>query len=394
MISVYQAEHIVLSRAKLLSAEQVPLSMAQGRLLREAVRSDRDQPAFDKVTMDGIAIHSSVYEKGARSFLIEGTAAAGAKACKLRNTSNAIEVMTGAVLPLGCNTVIPVEQIAVEGDKAELKGWTLVKAGQNIVSKGAHGKKGQLLIKENTLLSTPHISVLASVGRSRVSVTRIPRIAIVSTGDELVDISNKPKDYQTRLSNSHALKSLIDSSGLGRGEVFHYADDRKLLLKGIAKNLKDFDIVILSGGVSMGKFDHVPGVLKELGVKELFHKVAQRPGKPFWFGETSKGKVVFALPGNPVSTLVCAYRYVIPYLRKAAGLKSSQDLVLLGQSLPKNGDLTEFVAVRLTQKNGSRFAVPVHIAGSGDFAALAEADGFIEYDQNQKSLWPYFSWRV
>ncbi len=394
MISVYQAEHVVLNNMKSLPIETVPLAQAYGRLLREHIRSDRDQPSFDKALVDGIAIHSSSYEKGVREFHIEHTVAAGDKPYKLKNPANCVEIMTGAVLPLGCNAVVPIEQVGIEGDKASLKGWTLVKQRQNVRFKGSDGKKGQLLIKEPCLLLAPHIGILASVGKTKVKVTSIPRIAIISTGDELVNIDKQPKPYQTRLSNSHTLKSLIDGSGLAHGTIFHYSDNKKILLKGVAQNLKDSDMLILSGGVSMGQFDYVPEVLKEVGVKALFHKVAQKPGKPFWFGKSKTGKVVFALPGNPVSTQICAYRFVIPFLKKAAGLKTSQELVALAQVPQKPGDLTEFIPVKISEKNGTRFAQPVAIGGSGDFAALAQADGFIEYDQNQKSLWPYFSWRV
>jgi molybdopterin molybdotransferase len=394
MISVYQAEHIVLNNVKPLPDVIVPLSEAYGRLLREPIRSDRDQPSFDKVLMDGIAIHSSSYEKGIREFPIETTVAAGDKPYKLKNPGHCVEIMTGAVLPIGCNAVIPMEQVGIEGDKAHLKGWTLVKQRQNVSFKGSNCKKGQLLIKESNRLLTPHIGILASVGKTKVKVNSIPHVAIISTGNELVEIDKQPKEYQTRLSNSHTLKSLIEGSGLAKGTIFHYPDNKKTLLKGVAQNLKDFDMVILSGGVSMGQFDYVPEVLKDLGVKSLFHKVAQKPGKPFWFGKSKNGKVVFALPGNPVSTQICAYRFVIPFLKKSAGIKPVQELVLLSQMPEKPGDLTEFIPVKISEKNGTRFAQPVQIGGSGDFSALADADGFIEYDHNAKSLWPYFSWRI
>jgi molybdopterin molybdotransferase len=394
MTSVYQAEHVVLNAVKPLPLEIVPLSKAHGRLLREPIRNDRDQPPFDKALMDGIAIHSSSYEKGTREFHIETTIAAGDKPYKLKTQSNCVEIMTGAVLPDGCNAIVPIEQVSLEADKASLKGWTLVKQRQNIRFKGSDSKKGQLLIKDPCRLLTPHIGILASVGKTKVKVASIPRIAIISTGNELVDIDKTPKPFQTRLSNSYTLKSLIEGSGLGSGEIFHYADNKKALLKGIGQNLKAFDMLILSGGVSMGQFDYVPQVLKELGVKALFHKVAQKPGRPFWFGTSKTGKTVFALPGNPVSTQICAYRYVIPYLKKAAGLKSVSENVVLSEMPEKPGDYTEFIPVKIFEKNGTRYAQPVSIGGSGDFAALASADGFIEYDHNPKSVWPYFSWRV
>lgn len=394
MTSVYQAEHIVLNSVKSLPLETVSLAQAYGRILRENIRNDRDQPPFDKALMDGIAIHSSSYEKGMREFSIETTIAAGDKPYKLKDQNNCVEIMTGAVLPAGCNAVIPSEQVAVEADKASLKGWTLVKPRQNVRFKGSDGKKGQLLIKEPCRLLTPHIGILASVGKSKIKVSAIPRIAIISTGNELVDINKQPKPFQTRLSNSHTLKALVEGSGFGQAEIFHYPDNKKVLHKGIGQNLKNFDILILSGGVSMGQFDYVPEVLKELGVTALFHKVAQKPGKPFWFGKNKAGKVVFALPGNPVSTQMCAFRYVIPYLKKAAGIKPVQEFVSLSQEPEKSGDYTQFIPVKITEKNGMRYAQPISIGGSGDFAALASADGFIEYDHTSKTLWPYFSWRI
>ena len=169
MISVYQAEHIILNNVKSLPFEMVPLSQAYGRLLREHIRNDRDQPSFDKTLMDGIAIHSSSYEKGVREFPIEKTIAAGDKPYKLKNPNNCVEIMTGAVLPLGCNAVVPVEQVAIEGDIASLKGWTLVKQRQNIRFKGSDSKKGQLLIKEPCRILTPHIGILADRKSTRLN---------------------------------------------------------------------------------------------------------------------------------------------------------------------------------------------------------------------------------
>ncbi len=394
MVSVYQAEHIILNNVRLLDCQTIPLSQAYGRLLREDIRNDRDQPPFDKALADGIAIHISSYDKGLREFPIEKTITAGDKPYQLKNINHCVRIMTGSVLPNGCNAIVPIEQVAIDADTAGLKGWTLVKLKQNIRFKSSDSKNRQLLIKEPCQLLTPQIGILAAVGKTKVKVSVQPNIAVISTGDELVDVDKQPKTYQTRLSNSYALKALLEGSGLARGTLFHYSDNKKALIKGLAKNLEDFDMLILSGGVSMGEFDYVPEALKQLGVKALFHKVAQKPGRPFWFGKTRKGKVVFALPGNPVSTQICAYRYVIPFLKKAAGFKLTQEHTFLSHGTEKTEDLTLFLPVSTNEKNGVRYAEVVAMGGSGDFAALAKADGFIEYDQNQKSLWPYFSWRV
>jgi molybdopterin molybdotransferase len=284
--------------------------------------------------------------------------------------------------------------VTLYGDLANLKDWTLVKPKQNIRFKGTDAKKGQLLIKSGCVLSTPHIGILASVGKSNVKVSVQPRVAIISTGDELVDVAKKPQDYQTRLSNNYALRALLESTQLAKPEIFHYPDNKKALLNSVAKNLKEFDMLILSGGVSMGEFDYVPEILTKLKVKRAFHKVAQKPGKPLWFGKTNSGKVVFALPGNPVSTQICAYRYVVPFLKKASGQKVVQKYVVV-VPLPKvDSDLTTFLPVTFSEKNGVGYAQIVPSGGSGDFSALAQADGFIEYEQSQKTVWPYFSWRI
>ncbi|MBI3602760.1 MAG: molybdopterin molybdotransferase MoeA [Candidatus Omnitrophica bacterium] len=393
MITVSEAERIILHEAKWLASQTLPLSQAHGRLLREDIHSDRPLPPFNKALMDGIAISTSAYEKGLRQFLIEKVMAAGDKPYRLKKANHCVQIMTGAVVPEGCNAVVAIEQVTMDGDTAKLKDWTVVKPKQNIRFKSADGKKGQFLIKAPCQLQTPHIGILASVGKTKVKVSYQPTVAIISTGNELVDIGRRPKVYQTRLSNSYALKSLVEGSGLARGTIFHYPDDKKILLKRIAQNLKNFDMLVLSGGVSMGEFDYVPSVLKKLGVKVLFHKVAQKPGKPLWFGKTRSGKIVFALPGNPVSTQICAYRYVIPFLKKAAGFKFIQEFVAFPLK-PLTEDLTLFLPVRVHEKDGARYAEVASIGGSGDFAALAQADGFIEYDQYQKSLRPYFSWRV
>ncbi len=394
MISVFQAESIVLNSAKLLPTVSIPLKEAVGRFLREDIYSDRDQPPFDKAVMDGFAINTATYDKGTREFVIEKVIAAGDKPYKLKETAHCAQIMTGAVVPGGVNTIIPVEQTHRYGDMVTLKDWTLVKPKQNIRFKASDAKKGQLLIKAGRILEAPHIGILASVGKVMVKVSMQPKIAIISNGDELVDIHKKPQDYQTRTSNSYALKALLDSSNLADSQIFHYSDNKANLLKGIGKNLKDFDILVLSGGVSMGEFDYIPEVLKTLKVKMLFHKIAQKPGKPLWFGKTNGGKAVFALPGNPVSTQICAYRYLIPHLKKAAGFKMHQEYATL-LSVPKvDTDLTSFIPVQMNEKNGIRYAQAIVTGGSGDFSALAQADGFIEYEQSQKTSWPYFSWRV
>jgi len=386
MTSVAQAERIILGTAKPFPAEVCALKNACGRILRENIKSDRDQPPFDKALMDGIAIAYASWQKGNRSFIIEGIIPAGHMAVRLKNKTHCVQIMTGAVIPKGCDCIIPIEHARIKGNTAFLKDRFKVKPWQFIRCKGMDAKKGDVLLSSGLRLAPPQIGTAASVGKKQVKVSCQPDIAIIATGDELVDIGRPIKIHQTRLSNSYAVRSLINGSGLAKADMVHLPDNKKILLSNIRRILKQYDIVILSGGVSMGEFDYIPSVLAQLGVKVLFHKVAQKPGKPFWFGTTQTNKPVFALPGNPASTLVCACRYVMPYLAKAAGLKIKREFIAVKRPPLIRSQLIHFLGV----KDGN--IVPS--GGSGDFTALARAEGFIEYDSRiKKSVWPYFSWR-
>ena len=387
MISPSEAHRLILHNADLFPIELVPLQKAVGRVLRENIISDRDQPPFNKSLVDGIGIFYDTWQKGQRTFHVEAVIPPGVAPKPLKDHSKCVHIMTGAVIPKGCDCVIPIEQIHLEGDTAQSKDWTMIKKNQFIRAQASDGKKGQILLKSGCRLWAPHIGIAASVGKTKIKVSALPKIAVISTGDELVDIQKPIKQYQTRLSNSYALQALLNQAQLGDVEIYHLRDNQKLMSVGIKKILNKSDILILSGGVSMGDFDYVPRVLGTLGIKQSFHKVSQKPGKPFWFGLAKNGKPIFALPGNPVSTQICAYRYVIPYLKKASGLEVKQEFIPVLDRVNIQSDLTHFLPVAQGRL--------ITISGSGDFASLAEADGFIEYESHKaQNLWPYFSWRV
>jgi len=387
MTSPSEAIRLILHSAKLFPIESIPLQDAVGRVLRENIISDRDQPPFNKSLVDGIAVSYDSWQKGLRTFNVEAVVPPGIAPKPLKDLAHCVHIMTGAVIPKGCDCVIPIEQIHLEGDTAQCKDWTMIKKHQSIRLQGADGKKGEILLKSGCRLWAPHIGIAASVGKVKIKVSALPRIAVISTGDELVDIQKPIKQFQTRLSNSYALRALLDQSQLGEVQIYHIRDNEKLMLSGIKSILSKCDVLILSGGVSMGEFDYVPRVLTQLGIKQSFHKVSQKPGKPFWFGLVKSGKPVFALPGNPVSTQICAYRYVIPYLKKASGLEVKQEFISVLEKVNIQSDLTHFLPVAQGRL--------ITIGGSGDFASLAQADGFIEYESHKaQNLWPYFSWRV
>ena len=392
MISVEQANNIILNHTENYGVEEVDFADSLGRILKEDIFADRDFPPFNRVSMDGVAVSHNSFVKGQRTFKIEGIQAAGSEQLTLNNSTNCIEVMTGATLPLYCDAVIPYEQITIENQKAIIH-FEVLDFYKNIHKKGSDKKKGDLLVSKNTLISSAEIGVLATVGNVKVKVAKNPRVMIVSTGDELVEVPKTPKEFQIRRSNVHTLVSLLKRKHI-QADTAHITDDKNILKQKINEFLDNYDVLLFSGAVSKGKFDFIPEVLDELGVEKLFHKVAQRPGKPFWFGGTStsviseqnvnqdvkKSKtIVFAFPGNPISTFVSCIKYFYPWFNKSLGIESTnQNLAILANDITFNPSMTYFVQVKLENRNGSTYAIPIVGNGSGDLANLVEADAFLE----------------
>ena len=334
--------------------------------------------------MDGIALCFETWKKEKlSSFPIQGIQAAGTPALKLEN-STCIEVMTGSTLPLGCDCVIPYEQISLKEGNAILEKGLEITQGQNIHKEGSDYKKGDLLLEKGQKVNSPLMGVLASEGKTLVEVEETPRLAIVSTGDELVPVQEVPLNHQIRLSNPHALKAELKNSIQKNADIFHLKDDAKDIFSMLEDIIEKYEVIIITGGVSKGKYDYVPSVLADLGVQKIFHKVKQRPGKPFWFGKKEKGPHVFGLPGNPVSCLVCLRRYVIPFLKQRQELPQK---VVLQEDFSFNKDLTLFMPVTIqSNANGKLEASLQKTNGSGDYFSLAKSDGFIELPQEKNKF--------
>ena len=385
MITVKDADNIISRSVPAFGTEMVGIDKAYGRVLQENIFADRDLPPFDKALMDGIAVKYESFKKGIREFKIEGVQAAGQAQKKLRSVNSCFEIMTGAVVPHGCDCVIPIENVRIESKIATVK--NNVSPQQNIRYQGSDHRRGEKLLSKETILLSPQLAIVASVGKTQIKVTRKPGVAVISTGDEIVPINKSDiRPFEIRQSNSHFIKWALDQTHLFESTIFHFQDNKKLLLNKIKNILKRFDILVLTGGVSMGKFDYVPQVLKELGVKVLFHKVKQRPGKPFWFGKRGS-KIVFALPGNPVSTQIGTYRYVIPQLKKSAGVSDNPELAVLKKEFKSTSDFTIFLPVKIrSNKQAQLEATAILTGGSGDFGSLGNSDGFIELPAGPKIL--------
>jgi molybdopterin molybdotransferase len=380
MLSPAQADELIAQHLQCLPIESLPLAQCAGAVLRENVYAERDQPPFDRVAMDGIAVDSNAVREGVRRLHIQATQAAGDPPLSLVTPNSCIEVMTGAVVPVGCDSIVPVEQINVRNSEAELAAEVAAEPWQNVHRRGTDTRQGSLLLSSGMALGAPEIAIAASAGMARVRVSSQPMLAVISTGNELIEPGEPILPHQIRRSNAYAIVAALRRHGFQRVADDHLVDDVAVLKDGLKFHLETHDVLVLSGGVSMGKLDLVPRVLDELGVRTVFHKVSQRPGKPMWFGMASSGAAVFALPGNPVSTFVCLARYVLPALFAAMGQTlGTPEKMALGAPVTVNPPLTFFMPVRVEVDDwGRAWAMPRPTNGSGDFTALAGTDGFVE----------------
>lgn len=374
MISSEQALELILNSTQDFGVEEIPFLNSVGRVLRENIVADRDFPPFNRVAMDGIAIDFKSFKKGQTAYTVEGVQPAGSPQETLQNTENCFEVMTGAVLPKNTNTVIRYEDLKIENGVANIL-IEDINESQNIHQQGSDKKEGVVLIPENTIISVAEIGVLATVGKVTVKVAKQPKVMILTTGDELVNVEQQPLAHQIRKSNVFTLVSLLERIKIP-AEIAHITDDKSTLKQKVKQYLQDFDVLLCSGAVSKGKFDYLPEVFNELGVKKLFHRIAQRPGKPFWFGETDYCKV-FAFPGNPVSTFVNCLLYFYAWFYKSNQVEILQETAILTEDVVFKPNLAYFLQVKLSDKFGHVLATPVKANGSGDLASLVQADAFI-----------------
>jgi len=281
MVSVQDAIQIIQSVKCPVGTETIPIQEAAGRILAEPVVADRDFPPFNRVAMDGIAINTKTYASGQKSYVIESVHPAGNPAITLQNKLNCIEVMTGAVLPHGTDAVVRYEDVEVKANVAIIHA-AQVSVGMNIHPQAQDAKKGEVLLQPGLIITPAEVALLAAVGKGTVQVNAFPKTAIVSSGDELVEVQAIPQPHQVRRSNAYALQAAIRQAG-GKAGLVHLADKKEDATRILGELLQQVDVLILSGGVSKGKFDVIPEALTALGVEKKFHQVSQRPGKPFWF---------------------------------------------------------------------------------------------------------------
>ncbi len=381
MLTPEAAEKLILDSISLFHREDCAISDAHGRVLREELRADRDLPPYDRVTMDGYALRSAARAEGVARFQVEATQAAGMRPFTLGPAPGAcVEVMTGAVLPVGADCVVPYEDARGEGDAVVLAGPDSTQAGQNVHRRGTDHRMGDVVVPSGIRLTGREIAVAAACGHAVLTVSHSPRVAIIATGDELVEVDALVAPHQIRRSNDHALRAALIGAGYPRADRFHFRDVRPEIEHMLWHILAEYDVVLVTGGVSKGKFDFLPTELERQGVRRIFHGVAQRPGKPFWFGLSPRMTPVFALPGNPVSAYTCLHRYVLPALDHASGKPPARPvLAALGAPVAARPHLALLTPVRLSSgPRAELIATPADVTTSGDFGGLVQTDGFVD----------------
>lgn len=360
----------VCGRRRLPQTERVALAGVQGRILAEPIAADREYPPFDRATRDGYAVHAAETPGALR---VIGQVRAGAEFSGEVLSGAAVEIMTGAPVPAGADAVIMVEYTRREGDRVTLERG--VRTGGNIVPRGSEARAGALAVEPGRRLRFPEIALLASFGRPDALVYRRPTVAIVSTGDEVVEIAETPQPYQIRNSNAHSLAAQVARAG-GEPRILPIAPDelgrtRELIERGL-----ECDLLLLSGGVSMGKYDLVERVLADLGAEFYFDGVLIQPGRPLVFGR-AKDRFFFGLPGNPLSTMVTFEVFARAALELLAGAAEAPLRFLharLASDFRHKTGLTRFLPAELCGEGDAALVNPVKWQGSGDIVALTRSN--------------------
>ncbi len=395
ILSFEEARHRVESAAAQVrppAAEVCELLLCGGRVLAETVRADRDFPPFARATRDGYAVRAAdVAKVPARLKLIGQIRAGGPPQSLQLNAGQCVEIMTGAPVPPGADAVVMVEYTSQASEQVEIQRG--VALGENIVPPGAEGKRGELLLRPGTRLTPAAVGMAGSCGRHELRVFKRPQVAILSTGDELVDVAAEPGPEQIRNSNSYSLAAQVTAAG-GVPVVLPIAPDELRQLRRLIQEGLTCDLLLISGGVSMGKYDLVEQVLGELGAEFFFTGAQIQPGRPVVFGraparEGAQPTYFFGLPGNPVSTMVCFglfARAMVDGLGGAQPRKMIFSQARLQSEVKVKTGLTRFLPAKLSGEYDRAEVQPVKWQGSGDMAAAARANCYLVVPADRETL--------
>jgi molybdopterin molybdotransferase len=375
MLTVEEAQRVVLDEVRLIEPERVPLLDALGRVLREDVVAPHDVPAGANSAMDGYAVRAEDVAAAPVTLRVTGDIAAGHLATRAVDRGTAMRIMTGALLPEGADAVVQVE--LTDGGVEIVRVHQAVRHGANVRARGEDMRAGAVVVPRGTVLRAAEIGVLATAQRPAVAVSRQPVVAILSTGDELVEIDEPRGPGKVVNSNSYALTALVREAGAIPRRLAIVRDTREATIAAFESAL-EADVIVSSGGVSVGAYDFVKEALQELGAETLFWKVAMKPGKPVVFSRL-RDRLCFGLPGNPVSSMVSFLLFVLPALRKSMGQEGPLFLptVQVRVTAPLKGapDRRVYARVRVVPRDGELIATPMSAQGSGVSTSMVQANG-------------------
>src|SRR5713226_6556791 len=380
MIPVNEAINIVLQHSPKLEVESVALGDALGRVLAEDIVADSDLPPFDRAQMDGYAVRAADVANAPARLRIIGESAAGAGWHQEMKAGETVRIMTGAPVPAGADAVQQVELTREIDGGSQVEILEPVEAGRSIVKRAAEIKAGETVLRAGEDINAAMIATLASFGYAQVKVGGKPRVAVMATGSELVDVDQKPGLDQIRDSNNYTIAAYASLAGAIVERLPLAGDDTEELKKQIKQAAETSDVLITSGGVSMGVYDFMKPALKELGAEVFFERVALRPGKPTVFARLGN-TLVFGLPGNPVSVAATFNLFARAALRVMQGAKAAMlpaDTAVLARDLKGSIDRESYLpAILRTDEKGTLLAEPLKWGGSSDFVAFARATALV-----------------
>jgi len=381
MISVSEAIQIVRDQTRTLVAERVELANALGRYLAQDIIADSDLPPFDRSQMDGYAVRAADTATVPAKLKIAGESAAGRGWHNELKQHEAVRIMTGAPVPVGADSVQQVELTRELDGGSEVEVLEPVTLGRSIVKRGSEIKAGQTVLRAGERINAGAVAVLASFGYAHVKVGRLPRVAILATGSELVKVDQQPGKDQIRDSNNFSISAYAALAGATIERLPLAEDDVAQLKQQIAGAAERSDIIVTSGGVSVGRYDFTKTVVQELGAETFFERVALRPGKPTVFARLPNGTLIFGLPGNPVSVSVTFNlfaRVAILAMQGTAETELESGTAVLSKSVKPAKDRDSYLPARLsTNENAQLTAEPLKWGGSSDFVGFVRATALI-----------------
>ena len=392
MISVAEAIDIVLAQTSALPVESVAIGKSIGRILAEDIVADTDLPPFDRAQMDGYAVRAADVANTPARLKIVGESAAGAGWHSEMKAGEAVRIMTGAPVPAGADAVQQVEltsELNDDGGIGEVEILQSVEVGRSIVRRADEIKAGETVLRAGEDINAQTIATLASFGYAQVKVGRRPRVAVMATGSELVDVDRKPARDQIRDSNNYMIEAYAKLAGATVERLPLACDDRDELKREMIAAIERCDVLITSGGVSMGVYDFTKAAFKDLGAEIFFERVALRPGKPTVFGRIGK-TLLFGLPGNPVSVAVTFNLFARTALRVMQGASEPtlhHEYAVLARDLKGSADRESYLpAVLRTDEKGTLLAEPLKWGGSSDFVSFARATALINVPAGLKTI--------